>query len=428
MSKSFKKSLLISEKDAERIKFEIDQLFSRKNNYIKGDLLPMVRSFLKKRAEILKIANKYPTPFYLLDNELLENSIKNFKKSFSEFIPNSKYFYAMKVNHHPYIIKSTIKHGFGVDVSSGRELEIALCAGAEKIVFSGPGKTSEELELAVKYGRRVIINVDSFREMEKLDEIASRLNKKIRIGVRIYTNLHGTWSKFGIPMKSLNKFWAKAQEKKNIIICGIQTHMTWNEDGEVYRQLIKIIAEHIKSEMNSEQISQIKFIDFGGGFRPYQSEGYYPWITPVGKIVKAVNSFLGEPVEFLDKYYLLDSVPISDYAKAIGKAIEEYLKPFLKCDYYFEPGRIICNNSMHIVIKIVDVKNNGIIIADGGINMVGWERYECDYFPLINLTNPSLVEKSVAIYGSLCMPQDVWGVNCYTNNIREGDVILVHCQ
>ncbi|MFA6410866.1 MAG: decarboxylase, partial [Candidatus Buchananbacteria bacterium] len=122
------------------------------------------------------------------------------------------------------------------------------------------------------------------------------------------------------------------------------------------------------------------------------------------------------------------SVPVASYAQGIAKAVKTYLKPILDCTYYLEPGRIISTPSMSIVLKVMDVKYPGMAITDGGINIVGWEQFESNYFPVIDLTNPSLKEIDYRLYGSLCTPDDTWGYYCYAKKIKEGDIILIPNQ
>ena len=83
---------------------------------------------------------------------------------------------------------------------------------------------------------------------------------------------------------------------------------------------------------------------------------------------------------------------------------------------------------MHLVLKVVDVKSPDLVITDGGTNAVGWERFEHDYFPVINLTQPGLTEHPCLVLGSLCTPHDVWGFSYHGYGIAEGDVLLVPDQ
>lgn len=420
---------LVSAQDLRKTRQRIDRILSRKYIALDTDLLPMVEHLMEKRERILDLAKRHRKPFYIIDKKELENSIELFSDAFNTFLPDSEFYYAMKVNHHPYIIKTALRRGFGVDVSSEKELRTALKLGAKKIVFSGPAKSIKSLELAVENNARVTINIDSFRELENLAKVTKRKKRSIRAGVRISGQYARKWSKFGIPMNELRNFWDDAQKYPLIQLEGIHIHLSWNKNSRTYAKIFLEISRYLRKNFKPAERRDILFFDFGGGYRPYLSEGYYPWHTPQGRIIKLANDYNNEKVKFNHRHFIVESVPIAEYAEGIGAAIDKYIRPVLpNARYYTEPGRAICNNAMHVVIKIADIKSNNVIIADGGTNMIGWERFEYDYFPLINLTHPSTEEIECLIYGSLCMPEDIWGYYCYASGIAEGDVILVPYQ
>lgn len=397
---------------------------------LKGDLFPIVKDIMHKKNRILDLTDKYKTPFYLIDEHGLHESINEFKKNFDRTIPGIGYFFAMKSNPHPFVIKAVVKKGMGIDVSSVRELEFAMRYGAKKIIFTGPGKTVAELEAAVKKAKNIdlTINVDSFSELERLDKITKKLKKRIKAGVRIYTKYHGKWNKFGISLSELSLFWSKAMECAYIDIQGIQVHMSWCSSYKPYEDVLKDLASHVKKDFDTKMKERLKFVDFGGGFLPYQASGFYPWGTPVGKCIKIIDDYNKQTSKFREKYYIRGSTPVKEFADGIASAIHKYMDPVIKCAYYCEPGRIICYKSMHLVMRVVDVKNTNQVILDGGINMVGWERFLEEYYPVVNLTHPSTKVSNCRLYGSLCDPRDLFGELCYSSKMKEDDVILVTNQ
>jgi len=410
------------------LKRNISKLLNTNEGEYKGNLRWLVKNILRKREKIMKVTNKFPTPFYLIDESELKDSVVTFYNNFAKYIKNFHPYYAMKSNSHPEIVKRIINYGFGVDVSSGKELKEALSYGAKRILYTGPGKTLPEIKLAVEKNNKVTINIDSFRELEKIDIITRKLKKKIHVGVRIYTRFHGSWVKFGIPLADLAKFWRKAAICPFIELEGIQVHMSWNKTAEPYQLVLKELSDYLKKNFTTIMLGEIKFVDFGGGFLPHNSTGYYPNKLPQGNLLKIAGDFSSEHPLFKDKYYISQAVRIEDYAKGISVAIDSFIRPLVNCKFYAEPGRIICHKAMHVVLKIVDKKGNKCAITDGGINIIGWERFETEYYPVINLTNPSLKEKKFKILGSLCTPRDEWGSYCYASKIKEGDVILVPNQ
>lgn len=139
------------------------------------------------RIKLSDIAQKEKTPFYLYDLNGIKEGYNSFRKH-TFFLP--KIFYAMKANNNFQVLRVFQKAGAGVDVVSGGELQLALKAGFQpkKIVFSGVGKTKEELRLALK--KNIFqINVESFGELKALAKIAKQLKKKPAIALRINPNV-----------------------------------------------------------------------------------------------------------------------------------------------------------------------------------------------------------------------------------------------
>ncbi len=375
----------------------------------KKTLGSLVKNALKKRARFLEIAKNHGTPCYVFDEKEVGEKLREFKAAFKKYIPRISVFYAVKTNHHPWMIQKAVKQGFNLDVSSERELQIALRAGTKKILFSGPGKSDRALDLAVRNHKKIIVNLDSQSEYRRLQKIAERRNAHIQAGVRIAVPGSEGWKKFGMEMSEIKNIWKK--DGKNVTLCGIQFHVSFNKDAAPYAKMMRAFALYAKSYFTKEEKEQMKFIDFGGGFRPKDNEGYY---SPDKQ-----------------KYFITEALSLKEYAKGIGSAIQKYLNPlFPKAEYFTEPGRVLSNNSMHILLKVVDKKDPGRVVLDGGVNMVGWERYSYEYCPVINLTRPSKKEMRCVLYGSLCLSgeMDNWGEWIFAKNIEEGDILVIPNQ
>jgi diaminopimelate decarboxylase len=422
-----KKILLAGKDDLKRYSLALKEILSQKVDVLTGSLKPVVDKILAKRTAILNLAKKYPTPFYLFDPKELQQSLDSYQNAFRHYLPKSSFYYALKVNYHPLVIEKVLKNGFGLDVSSGQELKIALKNRAKKIIFTGPGKTKEELSLALKYREKVTLNIDSFDELARLNALLNHSSKTIRAGIRVWPKNEASWNKFGIPLADLKKFWNLAKKQPKLKLEGLHFHQSWNYDATANLNFQKELSVYLKNNFSSADRSQIKFIDFGGGQRPQRLEGYFPEHYPQGELIRLAADYLDKKPKFSYRYFITDSATLEDQAKSISSGIKKNLQPLVDCEYYFEPGRIICNNSLHIVLKIMDLKKD-FAIADGGINIVGWERFEFDYFPLIDLTHPSQKEIEFKIFGSLCMPQDCWGNYCYASKVKINDVILVPYQ
>lgn len=389
------------------------------------ELKTFVQELLKKQKIFINAYKLHGSPLYLIEQQVLLDRAKQFFTAFNKRLSELQVYYAIKSNNHSIIIRTLVDAGFGLDVSSGKELEIALDCGATNIVFSGPGKTDQELELAVKNQNYVTVLMDSFNELERLNTVATHAGVSIRTGVRLTTDERAIWSKFGIPLNYLSDFFALAKKYKNIYLSGIQFHTSWNLTPKNYIIFIKKLGNTL-SKMNKKTLGKLQFIDIGGGYWPSQGEWLHLEGTPEGRLNSLITSSDKDKRVF--SHYKIKSFPIEEFANHIVKSLEEYIFPLVKCKIYTEPGRWLCNDVMHIILKVVDKKKKNLVITDAGTNAIGWERFEIDYFPIINLSRPSLEEHQCYILGSLCTPHDIWGYTYHGDGIQQGDILLIPNQ
>lgn len=382
-----------------------------------------VEYYFNRRDHYLKIVEKQSVPLYLLETFVLRDKAQQFKNAFQKILPSVGFYYAVKSNHHPNIAQTLLDSGFGLDVSSGLELDMALNLGAKDIVFSGPGKTSTELRMAADNAPRVTVLIDSYGELRRLAGIAAGLKAHIRCGVRLTVDPKGLWRKFGIPLQAFPNFWQEATGYPFIQLVGLQFHSSWNLTPDTPIEFIRSLGNKL-ADMPASYKKNLEFIDIGGGYWPEQGEWLQASGTPEGKL----RECFGQQTEKADTHYCLPTVTIEEYATQIGAAIHENIFPVVQCRICFEPGRWICNDAVHLLMSVVDKKEPDLVITDAGTNAVGWERFEVDYFPILNLTKPSMIEKPCEILGSLCTPHDVWGYMYFGEEIEEGDILMIPTQ
>ena len=293
-----------------------------------------------EKSSVASIAKKNITPFYLYsENQIKENYIK-FSNTFRK--TNPLICFAVKSNSNLSILRSLGKLGAGMDVVSGGELLKALKAGikANKIVFSGVGKTEEELKIAIKK-KILLINCESESEAKIINKIAKKLNKKVSIGFRLNPNIDAKThkkistgkadNKFGISIKNFSVFFKEIEKLENINLEALSVHIGSQILTDVpYKKVLSILSKLIKN-----LDLKLKFVDLGGGFGINYS-----------KKDKLIN---------LKKYSNL----VHNFSKK------------LNCKIIFEPGRSIVGNSGILVSKIQYIKegsNKKFIILDTGMN------------------------------------------------------------
>ena len=293
-----------------------------------------------EKLSIENIAKKVGTPFYIYsENQIKENYIKFFN-TFKKIKP--LVCFAAKSNSNLSILRSLGKLGAGTDVVSIGELLKALKAGikANKIVFSGVGKTEEELKIAINK-KILLINCESESEAKIINKIAKKSNKKVSIGFRLNPDIDAKThkkistgkanNKFGISIKNFSFFFKEIKKLKNIKLEALSVHIGSQILTDIpYKRVLTVLSKLIKNlDLN------LKYIDLGGGFGINYS-----------KKDKPIN---------LKKY--------SNLVHSFSKK--------LNCKIIFEPGRSIVGNAGVLVSKIQYIKNGAnkkFIILNAGMN------------------------------------------------------------
>ncbi|NOX40201.1 MAG: decarboxylase [Alphaproteobacteria bacterium] len=388
-----------------------------------GRLKAFVTPCLEYRDVFTGLVREHGSPLYVLDEGRLRSRARRFRQVFEECLGSVDVFFAMKSNNMPEVSRIMVEEGLGLDVSSGVELVQACEVGATRIFFSGPGKTEEELTAAINQADRVTVLMDSFGELRRLDHLTRQYRRMVCAGVRLTTNPNGLWRKFGIPLTSLAQFLREAHGAPFVKLEGLQFHTSWNLLPDAQTAFIARLRSELL-DLPANLLETMKFLDIGGGFWPEQGEWLRAAGTPFGKFINLL--FPGRP-DTVSRFWL-ESCPIDIFADQIAETLQAALPKTMNCRICLEPGRWLCHEAMHLLMTVVDVKADNLAITDAGTNAIGWERFEQDYFPVINLTHPEIEEHPCDILGSLCTPHDVWGYSYHGTAIRPGDLLLIPTQ
>ena len=388
-----------------------------------AELETLVSSFLSRRSSFLQLAEHHQQPVYVFDRAALEERARMLMSAFTGCLERFEAYYAVKSNNHSLVASTLLQCGFGLDVSSGVELQSAISLNAGRILFSGPGKTNHEFRLAVHHADRVTVLIDSFGELERLNAEATAQNKTVRAGVRLQSKQFGLWRKFGIRLDELTRFLKDADRSPNVKLCGLQFHTSWNLAPDRQVDFIRELGSTLAG-LTYRQRQRLQFLDIGGGFWPEQGEWLQEAATRRGRLHEAIS----ESHPSGHRHYRLPAVSIEDFAQSISRALHDHVFPHADCTIYAEPGRWLSHYAMHVMVRVVDRKADDVVITDGGTNAIGWERFESDYFPVINLSRPAVEEHTCFVFGSLCTPHDIWGYSYFGSDIQPGDVLLIPMQ
>ena len=186
----------------------------------------------------LDLANEYGTPLYVFDEDTIRNRCRSFVQEFQKRVPETQVVYASKAYINPVLVRMLTEESLGLDVVSGGELAVAIAGGLSptQVYFHGNNKTPQELREAVQQGIGRIV-VDSFHELQLLDEISGELGKKQEILVRVspgidphthaYTTTGIIDSKFGFSIQTGHAAIAvrDALQAPNLELKGLHFHL-----------------------------------------------------------------------------------------------------------------------------------------------------------------------------------------------------------
>ena len=382
-----------------------------------------IEKVLDKKELFLKSALKFGTPQYILDEDVLKEKALFFKETFRKYIPGSEFFYAMKSNDLPYLVSKLKSYGYNADVAGLFELQLALKLGFTKIIFTGPGKSLEELKLAIAHKDKVIINVDN---TDELDRIIGLSDKGVRVSIRVNpdSSVMKNWSKFGVDLKDLKGAIAKVKSSDKVKLVGLHFHSSWNDTPIRYCKNIKLIGEFLK-----DSLKDISFLDIGGGIYP-EDQATLTKFSHKYVLSEVVSEVEDTKLDFDLSGFSVDCVDSLDkFGKEISSCLEKHIFKFNKdIKIYFEPGRYISNNSTHILLNVIAEKNENVI-TDGGMNLIGGLDFSNYLFsPIVNLSNPSFKLKKKIIYGSLCKADCLWGYSFFGKDCVKDDLLIVLMQ
>ena len=353
-------------------------------------------SFDKKNVE--NLAKKFGTPLYCYSHNKIKSNILELKKYFQSFSP--LICFAVKSNTNIKILKEIKKFNLGADVVSIGELLKALKAGikAKKIVFSGVGKTSSELDYAIKQNI-LLINAESKSEILEIEKIAKKKKKIVDIGVRLNPNTDAQTlsqistgkkeNKFGVGEKVFLQLVKYINKSKNLNLKCLSVHIgSQILNHKPYQRMLKVVDKIIRKSKY-----KFEYIDLGGG---------------MGIDYDHNNSKLN-----LEKYSL---------------DIKKFIKTH-KVKIIFEPGRSIIGDSAILITKIIYIKEGDkkdFIILDVAMNdLMRPALYGAKHkiIPLRKVNKKS--KKSYEFVGPICESTDTFSTVKKYQKLNEGDFLAI---
>lgn len=345
------------------------------------------------KAIFPSLAKQYGTPLYVYDEAVLLNQLEILRREIPAEIR-----FAVKANSNLQILKILQQKGCGFDVVSGGEIQRVLAAGGEssKIVFSGVGKTDQEINLALDLDLQAI-NVESKQELEVINQLAHARSKIARIALRInpdisaathpYLNTGAMHSKFGIEINVAKSIIERfEQDFKSLKLVGIASHI-----GSQILDDTALIASHTAIIAAANSLGHnFEFIDLGGGFGiPYAPNQAALNLSSIGEALRQASA----------------AVPL-----------------------IIEPGRFIVGACGVLLTKVLYTKINAagrkIVVVDAGMNdQIRPSLYSAQHHFEV-CKKPETIE-TVDLVGPVCESGCIFANDLKLNRAERGDIIAM---
>lgn len=373
--------------------------FTRKNGTLHVESLPLSA-----------LAAEFGTPTYIYSKPALEAAYREYADSLAAH-PAGKdalVCFAIKANSNIAILQTFARLGAGFDIVSGGELRRVLHAGAEasKVVFSGVGKTADEMAFALEKGIRCF-NIESAPELERLSAVASRLGKKAPISLRVnpdvdakthpYISTGLKENKFGVAFSEARRIYRRAAELPGISVVGIDCHIGSQilEIAPFIEALDKLLG---LIDLLAEDGITLEHLDLGGGLGIRYQEGQHP---------PAVDDYLA---------------PVLDRLQTRNQ-----LHPRRPLRLVFEPGRRLVGNAGCLLTRVEYLKHGDdkhFAIVDAAMNDLMRPALYDAWHDIEAVTPRSENAKAYDIVGPICESGDFLG-RSRSLALQEGDLLAI---
>ena len=356
-----------------------------------------------EEVDLAGLAAAVGTPFYCYSKATLERHYRVFADAFAD-VP-SLVCYALKANSNQAVIATLARLGAGADVVSGGELKRARRAGvpADRIMFSGIGKTAEELSLALDENI-FCVNVESEPELELLSQLAVSKGRTAHVSVRVNPDIDAKThakiatgkaeNKFGIPISQARAVYAHAAKLKGLKVAGVDMHIgSQIVEMKPFDDAFALLSDFVR-QLRADGHT-ISHVDLGGG--------------------------LGIP-------YRDDNAPPPDpaaYAEVVKRATRG-----LDCKLIFEPGRLIVGNAGILVTRVIFMKRGEaktFVIVDAGMNdLIRPTLYEAHHqIRPVAEPKPGAKRVTADVVGPVCESGDFLALERDMPEPKPGDLIAV---
>jgi diaminopimelate decarboxylase len=354
-------------------------------------------------VDLREIAQAVATPFYCYSTATIERHYRVFSAAFAD--TDAMICYSLKANSNQAVLRILARLGAGMDVVSEGELRRALAAGVPgaKIIFSGVGKTREEMALGLDVGIRCF-NVESEPELANLSEVAASRGRKAHIAIRVNPDIDArthakistgkSENKFGVPISRAREVYALAKKLPGVESRGVDMHIgSQIVDLKPFDDAFALLADFVR-QLRADGHA-IDHINLGGGLGiPYRQDN--------------------DPPPHPERY--------AEIVKGRTRGLD--------CALAFEPGRLIVGNAGVLVTKVLYVKRGAgrnFVIVDAAMNdLIRPTLYEAhhDILPVV-AASPDAKRIHADVVGPICESGDYLALDRDLAEPAAGDLLVV---
>ena len=360
-------------------------------------------------VSVKSMIKEYGSPLFVISEKRIRNQLQKVRNAFTTRYPKVQFAWSYKTNYMDAVCKVYHQEGSWAEVVSGFEYQKALNNGVDgsKIIFNGPDKTAEDLELAVTNDS--LIHIDHLDELYTLLSIAEKSERKPKVAIRVNmdTGVYPMWDRFGFNYENGQAWDAlnKIMNSKKLELIGLHTHIgTFMLSANAYGVAAKKLAD-LAVGLHRKYDHTIKYIDMGGGFA-------------------SKNNLKGSYLPGQDI-----SPSFDDYAEAITSSLlNSEIRPDNLPMLILETGRALIDEAGFMLGTVIANKRlsqgKRTTIIDVGVNLLFtsfW--YDHKVSPVESYGN--YTEETV-LYGPLCMNIDVIRENINMPLLNKGDHFVIH--
>jgi diaminopimelate decarboxylase len=378
--------------------------------------------------DLVSLCNEYGTPLFVFDEVSLVEGFERFRRAFENVHLKVMVCYSVKTNNNLAICRTLEGRGAYAEVSSEQDLHVALKAGfrGERIIYDGPFKPEKALRKALQE-EILLVNIESFTEMKRLNNLAGEMGREQAIGLRVNSFKQPSFFKslrpnslleagfcypscrFGFLLEDIHEAFEYLKKMKNLRLECLMMHP--------YSKALNVLLPLMK-EACDEFGFKIQYLNIGGGFDP----GVTGSIGDFSLMLDYIKRRMGLKSSLDDRKYVpsVDSV-----AKIIAENVRknsDLPEPVL----ITEPGRFIIGPSGMVLLRVDHAKIAGTykwIVVDGGTNILP-VIYDRRSILAVNNARESAKEL-VNIVGPLLYPKDLIAIKAHVPRVKENDVIAV---